>query len=131
MDRGQLASPVLRVGVAFAFIYAAIDGFVDPDSWVGWFPKSARDIMREETLLIVWGAVELILGIWIFQIILSLWIVSGKKIFWPSLVASLSLAGLILTNLGAMDIIFRDVTILAATIALTIQSFSENSVSTS
>ncbi|KKU67862.1 MAG: hypothetical protein UX89_C0012G0023 [Parcubacteria group bacterium GW2011_GWA2_47_16] len=122
MDRGQLASPVLRVGVAFAFIYAAIDGFVDPDSWVGWFPKSARDIVPAETLLRLWG---------IFQIILSLWIVSGKKIFWPSLVASLSLAGLILTNLGAMDIIFRDVTILAATIALTIQSFSENSVSTS
>jgi len=122
MDRGQLASPVLRVGVAFAFIYAAIDGFVDPDSWVGWFPKSARDIVPAETLLRLWG---------ILQIILSLWIVSGKKIFWPSLVASLSLAGLILTNLGAMDIIFRDVTILAATIALTIQSFSENSVSTS
>lgn len=114
MNREKIASVVLRIGVAFAFLYAGIAGFLDPEAWVGWFPKFMRDIVPQFTLLTGWG---------IFEIFIALWILSGKKIFTPSLLASLSLAGLILTNLGAMDIIFRDVTILAATIALTIQSF--------
>lgn len=118
MNQGKTANLVLRLGVAFAFIYAAIAGFVDPQSWVGWFPKSAQDILPAETLLLIWGIVEITLG---------LWILSGKKIFIPSVIASLSLAGLILTNLGAMDIIFRDVTILAATVALAIQNFPDKS----
>lgn len=104
---------MLRIGVAFAFIYAAWAGYVDPQSWVGWFPKFMRDIVPEFTLLKIWGAYEVVTG---------LWLLSGKKIFWPSVLASLSLAGLILTNLDAMDIIFRDVTILAAAIALAIQN---------
>src|SRR3989338_586898 len=93
------AQIVLRIGVAFAFIYAAVAGFIDPDSWIGYFPDFARSMIPERTLLILWG---------IFEIILALWIVSGKKIFIPNVVASLSLAGLIIGNLDAMDIIFRD-----------------------
>ena len=116
MDRGRLASLVLRVGVAFAFIYAAVAGFVDPDSWMGYFPDFVR-VVPETTLITLWG---------ILQIILALWIISGKKIFIPSVAASLSLAGLILENLGAMDIIFRDVTILAATISLAIQNIPQH-----
>lgn len=118
MDKNHLASIILRLGVAFAFIYAAVAGFVDSESWIGWFPKSVQDMLPAETLLLIWGIVEIILG---------LWILSGKKIFVPSLVASLSLAGLILTNLGAMDIIFRDVTILAATVALAIEHLPSKS----
>ncbi|MDO8482299.1 MAG: DoxX family membrane protein [bacterium] len=112
--QGRAAQTILRVGVAFTFIYAAVAGFIDPESWIGWFPESAQNMLPAETLLLIWGIIEITLG---------LWILSGKNIFWPSLVASLSLAGLILTNLGAMDIIFRDITILAATIALAIQNF--------
>ncbi len=114
MDREHITSAVLRVGVAFAFLYAGIAGFINPEEWVGWFPKFISDIVPQFTLLQIWDVYEIITG---------LWILSGKKIFWPSVAASLSLAGLILTNLGAMDVIFRDVTILAAAIALTIESF--------
>lgn len=112
--RRDVGNFVLRLGVAFAFVYAAVAGFVDPDSWVGYFPNFIRSLVPEYTLLALWGVVELVLG---------LWILSGKHIFWPSLAASLSLAGLILTNLGTMDIIFRDVTILAATITLAMENY--------
>ncbi|MBI2476477.1 MAG: hypothetical protein HYV67_04535 [Candidatus Taylorbacteria bacterium] len=117
MNKKEVATQlILRLGVAFAFIYAAIAGFIDPQSWVGWFPKFMRDMVPELLLLQIWG---------VFEIILGLWILSGKKIFIPSVLASLSLAGLILTNLAAMDIIFRDVTIFAAALALAVQSYPE------
>ena len=114
MDKPKLAHFILRLAIAFSFIYAAIGGYTDPNSWIGYFPEFMKKIISDTTLLSIWGG---------FETILAIWILYGKKIFWPSLAASLSLAGLILTNLGAMDIIFRDVTILAATIALAIQSF--------
>lgn len=104
----------IRIGAAFCFLYAAVAGFLDPESWIGWFPKFTRDILPELTLLKIWGVYEIIIG---------LWILTGKQIFLPSILASLSLAGLIVFNLGAMDIIFRDVTILTATIALAIKSY--------
>ena len=112
-EREKTAWLVLRIGVAFAFLYAGIGGFVDPQSWLGWFPKFMRDLVPEMLLLQIWGLYEIVTGIWIL---------SGKNIFVPSLIASLSLAGLIIFNFSAMDIIFRDVTILAATVALAIRN---------
>ena len=119
-SREKIAWLVIRIGIAFCFLYAAIAGFVDPQSWVGWFPKFMRELLPDNTLLGGWG---------IFEIILALWILSGKKIFIPSVLASLSLAGLILYNLNVMDIIFRDVTILCATIALAIESWPSKWIS--
>ena len=114
MGQEKIAWLIIRIGVAFCFFYAAIAGFLDPQSWVGWFPKFMRDLIPELLLLKLWGMYELVTGFWIL---------SGKKIFWPSLLASFSLAGLIVFNFNVMDVIFRDVTILATTIALTIQSY--------
>lgn len=114
MDKEKTAWLLVRLGVAFAFIYAALAGFVTPDDWIGFFPSFAEKIAPAETLLLIWGIVE---------IIIALWILSGKHIFIPSLIAALSLAGLIATNLGAIDILFRDVTILLSACALAVQSF--------
>ena len=110
----RLANLILRLGVAFAFLYAGIGGFISPDTWVGWFPKFMRDLVPELLLLQIWG---------VYEIVTAIWILSGWKIFIPSALASLSLLGLIIFNLNAMDVIFRDVTILCATIALAIQSY--------
>ena len=114
MNRNNIVNLILRVGVAFAFLYAGIAGFLDPQAWVGWFPKFMRDIIPELMLLQIWG---------VYEIVTAIWILSSWKIFIPSSLASLSLLGLILFNLSAMDVIFRDVTILCATITLAIQSY--------
>lgn len=70
--------------------------------------------------------VSILLPVWgVYEIITGLWIISNKKIFIPSILATFSLAGLIVFNLSAMDIIFRDVTIMAVTLALAIKSSDE------
>lgn len=111
--REKIAWLVLRIGVAFSFLYATTASFIDPQSWIGWFPSFLRDVINDTALLQIWAIYEIITGIWI---------ISGVKIFWPSLLASFSLIGLILCNFNSMDVIFRDVTILSATIALAIKN---------
>lgn len=112
-NKEKIAWSVIRLGVAFCFLYAGIAGFAEPDAWAGWFPKLMTDIVSTDILLPVWGVYEIITG---------LWILSDKKIFIPSMLATFSLAGLIVFNFSAMDIIFRDVTIMAVTLALAIKS---------
>ena len=114
MDNNSLANLVLRIGLAFCFLYAGIAGFLHPEDWVGWFPRFATDAIDGAVLLNIWGVYEIVTGLWL------LW---GKHIFWPSLAASFSLAGLIVFNLSVMDVIFRDVTILTVAIALAIENF--------
>ncbi|MDP6527631.1 MAG: hypothetical protein QF858_02005 [Candidatus Pacebacteria bacterium] len=50
--------------------------------------------------------------------IIALWLLSGKKIFIPSVLAALYLAGIIVFNFAQIDVIFRDVSILAMALAL-------------
>jgi len=116
-NKNQTIFFLLRVGVALAFIYPAVAAFFDPFSWIGFFPSFLRDLFvgNEMLLLHTFGATEIIIG---------LWILVGKKIFIPSLLASLYLALIVLLNLSLLDIVFRDVSILAMALALTLSEHS-------
>ena len=106
---------LLRFGVAFAFLYPPIAAYFDPFAWIGFFPDFVRDALGNDTLLLhLFGAAEVIIGVWIL---------SGYKIFFPSLAATLMLAGIILFNWASMDIIFRDIAILAMSLALAVWSY--------
>ncbi len=120
MTKENFAWALIRIGVAFSFIYAAIAGFVEPDAWIGYFPPFAQNIFTNSNLLLdIFGVV---------QIVIALWILSNKKIFLPSLAATFLLLGIIVFNWGAMDIMFRDVSIMFAALALVVYTYShENS----
>ena len=115
-NREKTAWLILRIGVAFCFLYAGIGGFISPDSWAGWFPKFMTNIVPVTIILPIWG---------VYELVTAIWILSNKKIFIPSTLATLSLSGLIIFNFSAMDVIFRDVTIMAATLALAVKSSDE------
>lgn len=118
MALGKIPVAVLRIGVAFVFFYAAIAGLMQPENWIGYFPQFLRKLVPETLLLGCWA---------IFEIIIASWILSGKKIFIPSALASLSLAGLIVFNIPQMDVIFRDISILCTSVALAINSYNKPS----
>lgn len=118
-QKSALIHHLLCFGLAFSFLYAGIAGIVEPSNWIGYFPPFLRDLLSDNTLLWSWG---------LFEIVVGFWILSGKHIFIPSLLASLSLIGLIATNLGAMDIIFRDISILAISVALTIENWPDKKI---
>jgi uncharacterized membrane protein YphA (DoxX/SURF4 family) len=113
-SHARAAYLALRAGVAFAFIYppiAALTG--DPYSWIGYFPGFTRGYVDELVMLHTFGVIE---------VVIALWILSGYKIFIPSLVATAMLLGIVVFNLSQFEILFRDLSIAAVTLALALMN---------
>ena len=111
MQQQKLTEQVLRVAVAFSFIYPPISAFFNPYAWIGYFPSfiTSQTVITSLTLLHIFGVIELCIGIWIL---------CGKKISIPSLIASLFLFLIIVFNLSQMDVLFRDIPILLMALLL-------------
>lgn len=104
-----LVSFVLRVALAIPFLYAAIASLLQPESWVGFLPQWVSTLLPVEFTLTLFAFYELALGVWLL---------SRRKTFLASSVAALTLSAIILTNLGALEIVFRDVGLLLVAVAL-------------
>ena len=114
MKSESLAALILRVGVAFAFLYPPISALNDPYSWIGYFPHFVKGIVPDMFLLHAFGLVE---------VVIALWILSGRRIFWPSLAATCMLVAIVLLNGFDFEILFRDLSIAAAALALVVVSY--------
>jgi len=113
MSRNNTARLILRIGLAFAFAYAAIAGFLNPAAWIGFAPVWLQQIVSDSVLTIGIGVVEIAIA----ALLLFL-----KRPFYPAIAAAVMLAGIVVFNLGALDIVFRDISLFAAAIALAILS---------
>jgi uncharacterized membrane protein YphA (DoxX/SURF4 family) len=101
---------ILQLGLAFAFLYPPVAAYFDPFAWIGYFPDFLREMAGNDFLLLhAFGAIE---------VVVALWLLTGWRIFWPSLLAALMLLGIIVFDFSQMDVIFRDVSILAIAVAL-------------
>jgi len=104
---------LVRIAVAFPFLYAAVAGLLDPFSWVGFLPDFTERIMDPFLALKLFGLAE---------IILALWILTGFKQQISAGISSLLLLGIIIQNFSILDVIFRDISIFLASIALIFMS---------
>lgn len=112
---------LLRVGVAFAFLYPPWSALQDPNAWIGYFPLFVKGFLPDIVLLHAFGVVE---------VVLALWILSGWRIFYPSLVAALMLGGIVVLNVPEFQVLFRDLSIAAMALALALTRLPrENRVS--
>ena len=116
MSREKLADFVLRIGLAFAFLYPPVSALFDPLSWIGYFPHFVRGYVPDMVLLHSFGAVE---------VVLALWLLSGWKVFYPAMLMSLMLLGIILFDISDFQILFRDVSILAIGVALVVKNWPQ------
>lgn len=114
-----MASIFIRIGLAFAFFYAAIASYFDPSSWIGFFPDFLRNILPSEFLLGSFSVLEALLGIWLL---------SGYFLFWSGLASAGILAGITLFNLALMDIVFRDISLFFAALGLMALAKQKNNV---
>ena len=108
MSKQKIPLILLRVGIAFTFFYAAIFSFLNPNDWIGFFPIFLRNLFGAQ-LLNIFSFYELILGFWLL---------SGKYGFAASLISAATILGIIVFNLGALDIVFRDFGLFFAALAL-------------
>ncbi|MBI2669504.1 hypothetical protein HYX14_06705 [Candidatus Woesearchaeota archaeon] len=109
MDNKSLAGFFLRVGIAIVFLYAAVSAFLNPDAWIGFIPGWFRAIIPAGIFMWVYN---------LYQIGLSLWLLSGKRTFEASIIAGLTLLAIVILNMSALDLVFRDVAILFGAAAL-------------
>lgn len=107
-----------RFGIGFTFLYAAISGFLNPNAWIGFLPNFLTFIASKETLLPIFG---------VYEILLALWLFSNRKIFYAAILSALTAGGIVVFNLGALDIVFRDIAIIFASLALAILTKEDSS----
>ena len=109
--RLPLPELLLRIGLAFSFLYPALHALSDPYAWIGYFPSALVTFVpvHEEVLLHIWGAVE---------VVLAVWVLFGKRILIPCVAMAIALTAVILANLSQFVILFRDVAIALMAIVL-------------
>lgn len=118
MARDAWAILILRIGVSFAFLYPPISALSDPYSWIGYFPHFMRGYVPDMVLLHAFGALEAVI---------ALWILSGRRIFWPAAAAAAMLVAIVALNTFEFELLFRDLSIAAAALALAVVSYPNGS----
>jgi hypothetical protein len=107
----KAASLLIRLGLAFAFLYAAISSFQNPQSWLGFLPDWLTEAspISPEAMLHAMSVVE---------IFLALWLLSGKLVKYAGLASALLTASIVAVDLNQLLITFRDIPIITASLAL-------------
>lgn len=112
---------ILRIGLAFSFLYPPYAALQDPTSWFAYFPAFLAANSVDPTLLLH--------GFGIIEIIIALWLVSGWRIFIPSVLAGLMLLGIVVFNWPQFDVLFRDLSIAAMALALAVDAWKKERMS--
>lgn len=116
--RLPLPGLLMRLAVAFAFIYPAVSAWLDPYSWIGYFPGFLLSIVGDQSGLLLhgWGAIE---------ILLALWVLFGVRVYIPSVLMALALFAVVLVNPGQFPILFRDIPIALAALSLALVNWQK------
>ncbi|MBI5400702.1 MAG: hypothetical protein HZB12_01115 [Candidatus Yonathbacteria bacterium] len=99
---------LLKIGVAFAFIYPALSAFIDPSAWIGYVPMWVESLVPREIFLLIFSPLEIIVALGV--------------LFWnkqlPSIVAGVMLITIVVLNGNEFSIVFRDISIAIMAFAL-------------
>lgn len=110
----KTSSLLLRLALAFAFLYPAYGFWANPNDWVGYIPSFVKEFgLSQEVLL--WGLLAV-------HVIIALWILSGWRVFIPSLLAASFLVSVVYFNWKQLDVLFRDISLALAALALAFNS---------
>ncbi|HXS14678.1 MAG TPA: hypothetical protein VN711_00955 [Candidatus Saccharimonadales bacterium] len=116
MQNQKVVHILLRLSIASVFLYAAIAATLQPQNWIWYIPQFARNMLPSQTLLA---------GFSFYQLLLSLWILSGRKTLYAASLSSLTLLGIIIVNVNILDVLFRDFAIFFASLALAVGSYTK------
>ncbi|HEV2412645.1 MAG TPA: hypothetical protein VGS28_02450 [Candidatus Saccharimonadales bacterium] len=107
----SLARWLLRVGLAFVFVYAAVSSLIHPLVWVGYLPNLITNHL-DGTLILKLIA--------IYQLLLAVWLMSGRYVRYAALLGALTLAGIVISNPGQTLVTFRDVGLICMALGLAV-----------
>jgi hypothetical protein len=102
MNQNQLAKWFLRIGMAFVLVYASVEIYVNPENFLKYVPKFMTNMVPLDLFLNSFGVIE---------VLLAVWLLSGWKGQYPSLLSALMMAGIVVFNMEYFQILFRNVAI--------------------
>ncbi len=111
---------LLRIAVAFAFLYPPIDALFDPASWLGYFPSFITNLFHTIAIPLKLSDVVLLHGFGLLEVALAVWVLAGKRVRIPALIMAVMLFAIVGFNLDPSNfsVLFRDVSIALAALAL-------------
>lgn len=111
---------LLRIGLAFAFLYPPIDALIDPTSWLGYFPGFITTLFHLVSVPLKLSDVVLLHGFGLIEVVLAVWVLFGRRVRIPALIMALMLFAIVGFNLDPSNfsVLFRDVSIAFAALAL-------------
>jgi hypothetical protein len=115
MERGW-GDLILRAGAAFAFLYPPLDALIAPDSWIGYVPKFVLSTAHSVGL----GDLVVLHSFGALEVVVALWILSGKHILYPCVIGTVILVGIVAFNLAQFEIVFRDLSLAALMFGLAV-----------
>lgn len=110
----NLPSDILQFGLAFVFVYAAVQIYLNPQSFVGYAPEFIFDFIPVKIFMYSFAT---------FEIFLALWLISGKKLLYSALTAAGIMILINIFNLDLFIVLFRNVAILCGALALAAMSY--------
>lgn len=99
----------LRIGLAFVFVYAAVEIHYNPDNFLRYVPPFVSDLFPIEKFLPVFG---------IGEILLAIWLISGKWGRYSAIISFLLLCAITIPNYAFFTTLFRNVAIATGALAL-------------
>ena len=118
MDTANLTAWLLRLGLAAVFLYAALGSLTHPSNWIGYLPQFMTTVVD--------AGLQLKL-IAIVQLVLVAWLISGVWLRYAALLAAAMLGGILVFNLGVLDVTFRDIGLVFAALALAAATWQQGS----
>ncbi len=91
---------LLRIGLAAVFLYAAISSLQHPLEWVGFLPLFIIHHVSSVNVLRVLA---------VYELVLVVWLLSGKYIAYCGLVCAVTLFGIVIVNPSQLITTFRDI----------------------
>jgi len=110
-SKDQRVALLLRIGLAVVFLYAAAGSLMHPEQWVGYLPSFLAEMHN---------ATSLLKAIAVSEILLALWLLSGKFTRYAGLLAAAMLAGIVVSQPSALIITFRDIGLVFMALALAV-----------
>lgn len=102
---------VLRLGLAFVFAYPAVTGFMNPSAYATWIPDFVLGYLPVEAKIFL-------LFFFFTEVLLVLWLLSGKHGFWAAATCALLLFLITIPNFHMLGVLFRNVGLFSAAVAL-------------
>ncbi len=109
----NVARLLLQIGLVAVFLYAGISQLQKPNDWTTYFPNFLSSSISLLTLVKI---------VAIYELLLAVWLLSGKYLKLAGLLCTLTFSGIVVFNLHQLIITFRDIGLLFMSLALILLS---------